>query len=84
VPDLVKREQREHAFALFYTITLGSGAASPLALGFVSDHWGVPLAIQCAAGLSLLTLPLAWLVNRELKRSMEAAKLTGLLAEEAR
>jgi predicted MFS family arabinose efflux permease len=83
VPDLVGREQREHAFALFYTITLGSGAASPLALGFVSDHWGVPLAMQCAAALSLLTLPLAWLVNHEVKRSMAATKLNGVVAEEA-
>lgn len=66
VPDLVGRERREHAFALFYTVSIGSGAVSPLAFGFVSDHWSISMAMQCTAALCLLTLPLAWLVNHAL------------------
>jgi MFS transporter, FSR family, fosmidomycin resistance protein len=66
VPELSDGAQREHAFALFYTGTIGGGAVAPLLFGLFSDHLGFAVAMQGAAALALLTLPLAWLVNREL------------------
>ena len=68
VPDLVKADNREHAFALFYTGTIGGGALSPIAFGFLSDHSGISRAMKGVAGMVLLTLtlPLAWWVQRQL------------------
>jgi len=67
VPDLVQGDKREHAFALFYTGTIGGGALSPLLFGYLSDHTGIPFAMNAVAGMLLLTLPLAWWVQRKLE-----------------
>jgi predicted MFS family arabinose efflux permease len=67
VPDLVKSDNREHPFALFYTGTIGGGALSPLLFGYVSDHAGIPFAMRAIAGMLLLTLPLAWWVQRKVE-----------------
>jgi MFS family permease len=67
VPDLVKSDNREHAFALFYTGTIGGGALSPLLFGYLSDHTGIPFAMKAVAGMLLLTLPLAWWIQRKIE-----------------
>jgi len=63
VPDLVQSDRREHAFALFYTGTIGGGALSPILFGYLSDFAGIPFAMKAVAGMLLLTLPLAWWVQ---------------------
>ncbi|KAF1029270.1 MAG: putative sulfoacetate transporter SauU [Pseudomonas sp.] len=64
VPDLAGADKREQAFALFYTGTIGGGALAPVVFGGVGDVVGVPLAVMVLAGVLLLTLPLAWVVQR--------------------
>jgi MFS family permease len=41
VPVLVKPEKRARAFGIFYTATIGAGAAAPVLFGFLGDMLGV-------------------------------------------
>lgn len=63
VPDLAGAGKREQAFALFYTGTIGGGALAPVVFGGVGDVLGVPVAVMVLAGLLMVTLPLAWVVQ---------------------
>ena len=60
VPDLVTIEQRETAFGVFYTGTIGAGALSPALYGLFSDALGLSTAMLLVAAVVLLTFPLAW------------------------
>ncbi|PSL94602.1 MFS transporter [Pseudomonas sp. R9.37] len=67
VPDLASADRREQAFAVFYTGTIGGGALAPVVFGGVGDALGVPVAVMVLAGMLLLTLPLAWVVQRGMR-----------------
>ncbi|MCF5051706.1 MFS transporter [Pseudomonas syringae] len=67
VPDLAGAGKRDQAFALFYTGTIGGGAVAPVVFGGVGDALGVPMAVMVLAGMLLLTLPLAWAVERGMR-----------------
>ena len=66
VPELAGSENRDQAFALFYTATIGAGAVAPILFGSLGDIAGIPAAVVTLAVLLLLTLPLAWRVERSL------------------
>lgn len=66
VPELAAPGKREQAFALFYTGTIGAGALSPVLFGRVGDVTSVPVALLSLAAILLLTLPLAWRVQKSL------------------
>lgn len=66
VPELAGADEREHAFALFYTGTIGGGALSPIAFGLLGDAAGIPAAVITLAMVLLFTLPLSWQVQRAL------------------
>ncbi|GAB3457454.1 MFS transporter [Massilia terrae] len=68
VPELAAPGQRESAFALFYTGTIGAGALAPVLFGRLGDAAGIPPAFGALAALVLLTLPLSWQVQRSLAR----------------
>ena len=72
VPDLVEDDNREHAFALFYTGTIGGGALSPILFGYLSDHTGIPFAMKAVAAMLILTLPLSWWVRRKARADAPA------------
>jgi MFS family permease len=59
VPELVEPAKRTRAFSIFYTGTIGSGAAAPAVFGLLGDAAGVPTALMAVAGMCLVTLPLA-------------------------
>lgn len=59
VPELLTQDRMEHAFALFYTGTIGSGAISPVVYGVLGDAVGVRWAIVATAMTALATFPLA-------------------------
>jgi len=67
VPELAAPGRREQAFALFYTGSIGGGALSPVLFGALGDATSVPAALLALAALLLLTLPLAWRVQRDLR-----------------
>jgi MFS family permease len=67
VPELVAPAQRERAFGLFYTGTIGGGAIAPVLYGMVGDAIGPAHAIMVVATVCLATLPLAWALNPSLR-----------------
>ncbi len=68
VPELAPPERRHRAFSIFYTGTIGAGAAAPVLYGLASDAVGVPAMMTLVAGLVLVTLPLAWALRPALSR----------------
>jgi FSR family fosmidomycin resistance protein-like MFS transporter len=64
VPDVSTPPQRTRAFSVFYTVTLGALAVAPPASGFVGDLIGIPGAVIVVAVLTILTIPLAFLLRR--------------------
>ena len=66
VPELAGTDKRDHAFALFYTATIGAGALAPVLFGRLGDLQGIPTAVMTLAAVLLLTLPLAWRVQKAL------------------
>ena len=58
VPELVSDERRKVAFAIFYTVTLGSGAIAPSIYGLMSDMIGIRTTIVIVACIVLITIPL--------------------------
>jgi len=60
VPELAPAHRTEHAFALFYTGTVGSGALSPILYGFLGDALGPQWATVATAGTALAIFPLAF------------------------
>ncbi|MFJ3485378.1 MFS transporter [Pseudomonas sp. NPDC090202] len=69
VPDLAGKDRRDHAFSLFYTGTIGGGAIAPVLFGRLGDLTGIPVAVTGLAALLLLTLPLAWYVQKGLDQA---------------
>ncbi|MEM7224896.1 MAG: MFS transporter [Pseudomonadota bacterium] len=59
VGDFVDPARQSRAFGLFYTLSLGAGAVSPLLFGMISDATGINVALLLIASLALMTLPLA-------------------------
>lgn len=59
VPELVAEDRTEHAFALFYTGTIGSGAIAPVLYGVLGDAVGAEWATAATAFTALATFPLA-------------------------
>jgi MFS family permease len=59
VPELVCQNRTEHAFALFYTGTIGSGAIAPVLYGVLGDAIGANWATAATAITALATFPLA-------------------------
>lgn len=59
VPELAPAHRTEHAFALFYTGTIGSGALSPILYGLVGDALGAGAATVATAITALAIFPIA-------------------------
>lgn len=69
VPELVPAERRARAFSLFYTGSIGGGAAAPVVYGLFSDMLGVSAMMGLIAAIVTATLPLAWLLSPALRRA---------------
>jgi len=59
VPELTEEDRIEHAFAMFYTGTIGAGAIAPVLYGLLGDAAGATWATVAAAVTALATIPLA-------------------------
>jgi len=68
VPELAPAARIEHAFAVFYTGTIGSGALSPVLYGLLGDALGPRVATVATAATALVILPLAMMLGRFLQR----------------
>ena len=69
VPELVTRDRTEHAFAQFYTGTIGSGAIAPVLYGVLGDAVGPDWATVATALTALATFPLALALAPRLRLS---------------
>ena len=58
VAELVPATRRARAFGVFYTLTIGAGAVSPVLYGLLGDTIGVPRTFAVIAAVVLLVLPL--------------------------
>lgn len=58
VAEISPPESRSRGYGLYYAITLGSGALSPMLFGLLVDLTSLPVSIATTALLALLTLPL--------------------------
>jgi FSR family fosmidomycin resistance protein-like MFS transporter len=68
VPELAPAARIEHAFAVFYTGTIGSGALAPVLYGLLGDALGPRVATVATAATALAILPLAMMLGRFLDR----------------
>lgn len=67
VPHFITPAQRNRAFGIFYTGTLGAAALAPTLSGLVGDMVGLNNAMMLAALIALFTLPLTALIARHLR-----------------
>lgn len=74
VPELAPAARIEHAFAVFYTGTIGSGALSPVLYGLLGDALGPRVATVATAATALAILPMAVILGRFLDRDGTAAQ----------
>lgn len=58
VAEIILPMARSRGYGLYYAITLGSGAISPVLFGFLTDALGLSFTIIGTALMILLTLPL--------------------------
>jgi MFS transporter, FSR family, fosmidomycin resistance protein len=78
VPELAPASRIEHAFAVFYTGTIGAGALSPVLYGFLGDALGPRVATVATAATALAILPLALALTRFLDRAAMVADASAL------
>jgi MFS transporter, FSR family, fosmidomycin resistance protein len=74
VPELTSAERAEHAFALFYTGTIGSGAISPVLYGMLGDRFGADWATAATAVVALAIFPLAFALAPHLAEDGQGAR----------
>jgi FSR family fosmidomycin resistance protein-like MFS transporter len=67
VPHFITPAQRNRAFGIFYTGTLGASALAPTLSGLVGDMVGLSNAVMMAGIIALLTLPLTILLARNMR-----------------
>jgi len=67
VPRFIVPGERNRAFGIFYTGTLGAGAISPTLSGALGDVIGMAGAVIVVAGVTLATLPLVLMLRRHLE-----------------
>jgi MFS transporter, FSR family, fosmidomycin resistance protein len=68
VPDLVPEEARSRAFGVFYTGSIGAGAAMPILLGLIGDALSLPAAMAGLAGFVLIAPVLTLALRAPLAR----------------
>ena len=58
VAEIISPKARSRGYGLYYAITLGCGAISPIFYGFLTEFLGLSLTIMSIGLMVLLTLPL--------------------------
>jgi MFS family permease len=59
VAEMISPASRSRGYGLYYAITLGSGALSPLAFGLLTDSMGLSFTIMMTALILVITIPLS-------------------------
>jgi len=66
IADFVHAERQARAFGLFYTLSIGGGAAAPILYGAIGDIAGVPMTMMIIAAMVGLTVLLCLPLSRSL------------------
>jgi MFS family permease len=66
VAEIISPHARSRGYGLYYGVTLGCGAVSPLIYGLLTDSFGLSFSIICIALMVLLTLPLSPYLRTEI------------------
>jgi len=66
VAEFVSPQQVPRAFGLFYTFVIAAAAVAPPIMGTVSDLVGVGDSIKLIGGIALTTLPLSFILSRQM------------------
>src|SRR5262245_21007991 len=69
VPEVVRPQQRTHAFAIFYTGGSIAGAAGPFLSGLLGDAVGLSIALAAVACIALTTVPMVWALRPAFRSS---------------
>ena len=77
VAELVPDARRRHAFAIFYTATVGSGAVAPVLAGVFVDRAGLVAMSMSVAVIALAIVPLALALRRVFASLDDQAPLSG-------
>jgi len=64
VAEIISPLGRSRGYGLYYAITLGCGAISPMIYGLVTDSVGLSLTIMSTALMVLLTIPLSRFLSK--------------------
>ncbi len=64
VAEIIPPVSRSRGYGLYYAVTLGSGAVSPVVFGVINDSLGLSATILGTAFMILLTLPLSRYLSR--------------------
>jgi len=64
VADIISPEARSRGYGLYYAVTLGSGAVSPMVFGLITDSLGLSATLAVTALMILVTLPLSRFLSR--------------------
>jgi len=59
VAEIIAPTARSRGYGLYYAITLGCGAISPMVYGLITDSLGLSFTIVTTALMVLLTIPLS-------------------------
>lgn len=59
VAEVISPSGRSRGYGLYYAITLGAGAASPIFYGIITDSLGLSFTIICIGLMASLTIPLS-------------------------
>lgn len=63
VSDLVHRDRVSRGFAAIYTVSSLSALVGPISFGFLSDYYGIDIAMYTMATVSLLAIPPIFLLK---------------------
>jgi len=67
VAEIISPTGRSRGYGLYYAITLGSGAVSPMIYGLVTDSKGLHFTIVSTALMVLITIPLSRYLSQPAK-----------------
>jgi len=63
VAEIIPPESRSRGYGIYYAVTLGSGALSPLVFGLLTDAVGLTFTLVITALMLLVTLPLCRFIS---------------------
>ncbi|MBI5967868.1 MAG: MFS transporter [Deltaproteobacteria bacterium] len=65
VAEIISPTGRSRGYGLYYAITLGSGAISPMIYGYITDSLGLSFTIMSTALMVLFTIPLSRYLSKD-------------------